>query len=100
MTLVVRLSGSYTIQNVEQTLALLRDTLASDSSIQLDCSAIDAVDITFIQVIIAARKSAQQKGGDLALTAHADGPLLEALDLAGIRSERGQAFWFEGAAVP
>jgi len=98
MTFVVRLSGAQTIREAEGTLQALRDALAADSSVALDCEGVEEVDLAFLQLVIAASKSARTAGGKLSLTAPAAGPLLAALDSAGIRPDGDFRFWFEGEA--
>lgn len=97
MTFVVKLSGAQTIREAEGTLLALRDALAAEQSVTLDCEAVEEADLAFLQLILAARKSARQAGKSLALTAPAAGALLAALDSAGIRPEGDYHFWFEGA---
>jgi hypothetical protein len=96
MTFVVRLSGAQTIREAEGTLQALRDALAAAPSVALDCDAVEEADLAFLQLILAARKSARQAGKNLNMTAPASGPLLAALDSAGIRPEGDYRFWFEG----
>ena len=98
MTFVVRLSGTQTIREAEDTLQVLRDALAADSSVTLDCEAVEEADLSFLQLVIAARKSARNAGKTLGMAAPATGPLLAALDSAGIRPEGDFRFWFEGEA--
>jgi len=99
MTFVVRLSGAQTIREAEGTLQALRDALAAaPEKIALDCDGIEETDLAFLQLVIAARKSAAKAGKTLVLTAAAHGPLLTALDSAGIRPEGDYRFWFEGEA--
>jgi anti-anti-sigma regulatory factor len=98
MTFVVRLSGTQTIREAEGTLQALRDALAAESTVTLDCEAVEEADLSFLQLIIAARKSARNSGKILELASPATGPLLAALDSAGIRPEGDFRFWFEGAA--
>ena len=98
MTFVVRLSGTQTIREAEGTLQALRDALADNPSVALDCEAVEEADLSFLQLVISARKSARNTGKTLTLTAPAAGPLLAALDSAGIRPEGDFRFWFEGEA--
>ena len=98
MTFVVRLSGTQTIREAEGTLQALRDALAAESSVALDCEAVEEADLSFLQLVIAARKSARNTGKSLGLAAPATGPLRAALDSAGIRPEGDFRFWFEGVA--
>lgn len=96
MAFTVRLPATQTIREAEATAQTLRDALGSQDDVLLDCEEIEEADLTFLQLIIAARKSAVARGKSFGLTATARGPLLAALDCAGIRPDGDQAFWFEG----
>ena len=96
MTVIISLSEVQTIREAEATAQILRDALSGDGGVLLDCEGIEEADLTFLQLVIAGRKSAAGQGKTLGLTATARGPLLAALDSAGIRPEGDQAFWFEG----
>jgi hypothetical protein len=95
MAYVLKLSGSQTIREAEDTARALRDILTAESAILLDCGAIEETDLTFLQLVIAARKSAVRDGKTLALASPAEGVLLTALAQAGIRPDGSRQFWFE-----
>jgi anti-anti-sigma regulatory factor len=96
MPVTLPLAGAQTIREAENTAQSLRDALTGNDAIILDCGAIEEADLTFLQLVIAARKSARRDGKNLALAATARGPLLAALDKAGIRPDGEHLFWFEG----
>lgn len=98
MAFTVRFSGSQTIREAEDSAHILRQALDDHPSIVLDCEEIEEADLTFLQLVIAGRRSALRDGKGFSLTATARGPLLTALDRAGIRPEGEHLFWFEGAA--
>ncbi len=95
MSASIQLSGRQTIQEAEQTKRILLESLAESEALTLDCSAVDEVDLTFIQLIMALRKSAEHSGKALSLVTEADSAVLRALDEAGVWPEPGQRFWFE-----
>ena len=99
MTLVLDFTGSQTVREAEQASAKLREALAATDEILLDCGRIEEVDLTFIQLVLAARKSAERDGKSLALLTAAQGPLLKALDLAGVLPSGPHQFWFEGKSL-
>ena len=99
MAFTVKFSGSQTINEAEAVARLLRDALSDHACVILDCEEIEEADLTFLQLVIAGRRSAQRDGRQLALTATARGPLLAALDRAGIRPEGEHLFWFEGVSA-
>ncbi len=99
MAFIVKFSGSQTIRESEDAAQILRQALNDYSAILLDCEEIEEADLTFLQLVIAGRRSARRDGKDFSLTATARGPLLAALDRAGIRPEGEHLFWFEGASA-
>jgi anti-anti-sigma regulatory factor len=97
MAFIVKFSGSQTIREAESASQVLRQALNDNPDIVLDCEDIEEADLTFLQIVIAGRRSAQRAGRGFSLAATARGPLLAALDRAGIRPEGDHLFWFEGA---
>jgi ABC-type transporter Mla MlaB component len=99
------LDGALTMRSVEALFARLRETLAQHSEVSIDCTAAAEVDLSFIQLLVAARASAVQADKTVALAARPDGPLLQALTRAGFRVTQedqpadSETFWFEGAAA-
>ena len=93
------------MRTAEALCTTLREALAEQPVISIDCSAVTEVDLSFIQLLLAARVSARQADKTLTLVAHPDGPLLDALTRGGFRVTReddagpAPAFWFEGAAA-
>ena len=71
------------------------------AAIAIDCSAAGEVDLTFIQLLIAARISACASGQRISLAACPDGTLLDALIRGGfqLEPEAGGGFWFRGQAA-
>ena len=99
MGFVIRFSGAQTIREAEETARTLHEALRDNPDILIDCDAIEEADLTFLQLVIAARHSARRDGKGFGLAATARGPLLAALDRAGIRPEGEHLFWFEGASA-
>ena len=96
-------SGDLTIHTAEATRIRLLDALSSgDPVVALDCAAVDEVDLTFLQMIIAARKAAEASGRELRLASPAGGVLLDALHRSGLlvgpegSSLPEDAFWTKG----
>ena len=98
MMMVLDFAGVQTVRQAEETLGKLRDALSQANEILLDCSHLDEVDLSFIQLVLAARRSADRDGKILGLMAPAQGTLLKALDTAGILAGGPHRFWFEGRA--
>jgi ABC-type transporter Mla MlaB component len=77
------LDGVLNIRTIEQVHRGLVEALAEHASVQVDCSAVEAVDLSFIQLLLAAQQSAQRDGKLLTMAAPADGALLVALEMGG-----------------
>ena len=96
-----------TVDTVRATLreAIERPSAESTGGILLDCAAATEVDLTFVQLLIAARISAQGLGKEIALAASPDGALLDTLSRGGFRvacekgAEGTSTFWFEGGSA-
>lgn len=107
VTIVGRLvlDGALTMRGIEALCTTLREMVAQHSDVSVDCTAAVEVDLSFIQLLVAARSSAWQADKTVTLSARPDGALLNALTRAGFRvthEERTgdtEAFWFEGAAA-
>ncbi len=95
-TVLIGFSGPATIRKADEIADRLKRTLTTSDRIEIDCSELEEVDVTFIQLIAAARKSAAAAGKHMVLSAPAEGCLLEALNRAGIQPTGSQSFWFQG----
>ncbi|SMF75349.1 ABC-type transporter Mla maintaining outer membrane lipid asymmetry, MlaB component, contains STAS domain [Tistlia consotensis] len=96
------LDGPATVREAEAMHAKLAALLPAHGEIEVDCSAVSEADLSLVQLLLAARRSAGREGKRLVLAAPAEGALLEALTqgglLAEVRGEAGpdQAFWTKG----
>jgi len=85
--------GSLTVR----TIAPLRDAIlhafASHAAIEVDCAGAESVDLAFIQLLIAARRSAVASGKAFGLAAPAAGALRVALEQGGFLPHGGDLFW-------
>lgn len=93
-TIVLGFSGSATLRQADDLADRLKEALSAGDRIDIDCGGLEEVDVSFIQLLIAARKSALASGKDLTLSAPAGGCLLAALTAAGLASAGSQSFWF------
>lgn len=94
---VISFSQAATIRQADDIAAQLGQALAQADSIEIDCSALTEVDFAFIQLIIAARKSAEAAGKRLALSAPARGELLRAVAICGLDDGPQREFWLRGS---
>ena len=97
--------GPLNLRTATETCDGLREALAHHAAVSIDCGAATDIDLSFIQLLVAARSSAQQAGLTVSLAASADGPLLAVLSRAGLRAANlalpgaDEDFWFEGASI-
>ena len=98
------LDGALTMRTVDTVRATLRAAIEPPSGpagIDIDCSAATEIDLTFIQLLVAARLSTRATGRSISLAPGPDGVLLDALTRGGFRvvPENGGGFWFTGEAA-
>jgi len=98
--------GSLTMRTVETVQATLRAVIeppsgAAPAGVAIDCSAATEIDLTFIQLLIAARVSTSTAGRSISLALCPDGVLLDTLTRGGFRlvPENDGGFWFTGEAA-
>ena len=96
---VVAIPEEATIRNAENIADQLNSALAASQTIEIDCSAIAGTDSSFLQLLIAARKSAVATGKHLTLSAPAAGALRDAVIECGLAGGSLAAFWTEGRAA-
>ena len=82
----VNLNGVRTIRSAEETRSLLIEALAGASPLSLDCSLVTDADLSLVQLLLSARKTAQRAGKILTLAAPADEVLQQALSRAGFET--------------
>ncbi len=91
---MVDLSGELTIRTVTETHAELSAALEAHAAVTARIDAEAAVDLTFVQLIESARRTAASAGRTFALAGPAGGALLETLRRGGFVESAGQrAFW-------
>lgn len=106
-TVLVVFDGDLTIRTVDAVRGKFMAALPPSSSgrparIAVDCSAAGEIDLTFIQLLIAARHSAGAAGTAIGLVRCPDGALLDVLTRGGFRvvpEPGGPGCWFAGEAT-
>jgi HPt (histidine-containing phosphotransfer) domain-containing protein len=78
------LEGLLTMAHAREAHARISSALASHASVVLDVSGPKEIDLTFLQILIAANKTARAAGRRLLINAPADGLLFEKLRSAGL----------------
>lgn len=102
--MILSFSGSRTIVNADDARVSLIDAISSGRDVVIDCDGVVEVDLSFIQLLLSARRSARARATPLRLTAPASGALLDALRRGGfVRQEKDSSpladdlFWTGGA---
>jgi ABC-type transporter Mla MlaB component len=96
------LEGALTIRTIEAAHARLIEAMRGAAPLEIDCGGASEVDVSFIQLLLAAKASARKRGQGIALAAPASGALLDALTRGGFIAAGGlpseeDAFWLKGA---
>ena len=93
-----------TIRTAAEAVQRLAEAINTHDRILINCDFVTSVDLSFIQVILSARKSARAKNKKIRLRNRANGPLLACLQSAGLLRgaiDGGEAadlqFWTNGA---
>lgn len=83
-TTVIRLSGNLRIDQVAPYQQQLREALTADNRVELVLEEVEQVDLSFVQLVIAARKSAQRLGKSFQVTAELPDEVTVLLKHAGL----------------
>ncbi len=93
-------SGAATLQSAEAIHAQLLGK-ADQPVLEIDCGGVDEVDLSFVQLVVAARESARKAGRSVTLAQPASGVLREVLERSGFigagvdQPNSDQAFWLK-----
>jgi hypothetical protein len=96
----VRFSESVTISNISAAHDLLSTALECNNSIIVDIAGLEEADLTFVQLIESARRSAAEGGRSIRLQQAADGAVLQVLQRGGFLDPEDRDrtdFWLQGA---
>jgi anti-anti-sigma regulatory factor len=98
----VVLGGDLTLKDTREVRAQLLDALAGGNDVDIDVGGLTGIDAGMLQVLVAARKSAERDGTRLAIDAATSGPLTAALVSSGLVAAGAESrgadadFWFGG----
>jgi ABC-type transporter Mla MlaB component len=81
---VVTLSGDLTIRHAAEVQGFLADRLKKYDNIELDCTAITETDLSFLQLLVAASKSAAAAGKRIHLDRQRAGCVGDLVERAGL----------------
>lgn len=86
--------GELTIKSVAESRERLLQAFGESSNIRANIASDTIVDLTFIQLIESARRTAREAGGEFRLAGPAAGPLRETLERGGFLTQpRQRDFW-------
>jgi ABC-type transporter Mla MlaB component len=95
----VTLTGELTVRTIANVRDKLAEALRRNDTVQLKFRKTGEVDLTFVQLVEAARRAAAEGGKQLSLATPAKGPLREILErggFVGAHSAERTAFWLHG----
>ena len=98
------LVGALTVRDAPAICARLRETIGQHKTVSIDCSSAREIDLSFIQLLVAARTGASSTGRSVTLAGPPGGALLHTLTRGGFRvvqedAPGAAAFWFTGASA-
>lgn len=99
MTQVIEAPGSVTVRNAGDFAGALLNAVQSGGDIDIDLSELAEVDLSFVQLVLAARTHLEGEGARLGLVQPAVPALAALLDRAGFLGDPQPAdidFWFHG----
>ena len=97
----VALSGDLTLRGVGEAHVAISAALSKHPSVVLALDPAAPVDLTLVQLVYSARRSAAEGGGDVALAAAAGGGLLEVLRRGGFLADQAaRSFWLHDSEAP
>ncbi|MFL9823400.1 STAS domain-containing protein [Rhodoplanes sp. SY1] len=103
---VVDLAGAQTVRTIAAAHERLRAELDRADAVRIRLDDVSEFDLTLVQLVLAARRSARAAGKSLDLAAPARGALRRALDRAGFLATDpadpcgGAAFWLQATDHP
>jgi anti-anti-sigma regulatory factor len=97
---VVRLAGDLSLRTCEATRAQLLNAIAVHDEVVVDCTGGEEIDTSFVQLLLAARKTAAGRGCRLSLSAGGD-RLLGVLVRGGfLDPDHPDPFWAAAGGEP
>jgi len=100
-TICITVDGAVTVRGIDAAQTRLVAALRQYPIVTVDCTDATEVDLSLIQLLLAARASATHAGKTLRVTAPAQGALHSALHAGGFLPDSPDAaFWNGGDATP
>lgn len=98
----IKISGKSTIRTISDAFQTLNEALSLNKSVIINVDAAEEIDLSFVQLIEAARIQSKSAGIQLSLSAPADGVLLAVLKRGGfldVATPEDQKFWLHREAL-
>lgn len=101
----VVLDGAQTLRNIHEAHNLLRAALAEHPTVEVDCEAVTEFDLSFVQLLLSTKRSADKTGKLFGLASPAAGQLRAVLERAGFlpvpvnEFNNYAAFWLKGSSA-
>jgi ABC-type transporter Mla MlaB component len=98
--------GALTMRSVTSNFTRLKQAMAKRDVIHIDCHRAEEIDLTFVQLLVAASKTAERSRKKLSLTGPAASTIFDTLTRAGFviypdpthgGTTRSETFWFAEA---
>lgn len=93
---IFHVTGAAGLRDIARLAAELSQVLAAPGPLEIDCSGIAETDLSFVQLLLAAHRTAQSAGKTLTLVIPATGPLAALLAAAGFVDHAGRPLTPEG----
>jgi anti-anti-sigma regulatory factor len=93
---IVKLSGVIDIRSIDNSFTKVKQAAADGASIEIDLTDVVDIDLTFLQLIESARRSAAQAGAEIRLSQPAEGIILDTLKRGGFLNDSADErarFW-------
>lgn len=97
----ISLSGTVGLRDAEPLRDQILGAFDTDKPVEVDCTRLGQIDMTVLQVFVAAQKLAASRNQDFKVWAKEDGPLAIALGRGGLASRPGFPIrWSRSASKP
>ena len=97
----IELCGDLSLPSIGQTHEKVLAGFDQDLPIVIDLEGVENADLTLVQLVEAARKSADRRGRTLSLSAPASGPTRAVLERGGFLGAPDRAaFWLQDTVTP
>ncbi len=96
MFATVKLSGKIDVRSIDDSFEKIKQAADAGTAFEIDLDDVTDIDLTFLQLIESARRSAAQTGTAIRLAAPATGSVFETLQRGGFLSDPAGAqtqFW-------